>query len=198
MIFGHQLQSISYSCMISEHTPKYFNSPIPRDLSGDNPLLDYALHLIMRYILSSYQLKQSVGQLCRFVLKALVDNTNSYQMLYYLCSQTKNVPTKTTKIYSREKITLCDVQVLENLLLGWWSIACLLHDTIRFYGPAHWLDYYNMYAIMCTWYYTFISKMYFSHWKPPGVSERMWSVNLDASIAGEYHTLWGHSSRPSH
>jgi len=24
-----------------------------------------------------------------------------------------------------------------------------------------------------------ISKMYFSHWKPPGVSERMWSVNLD-------------------
>jgi len=22
-----------------------------------------------------------------------------------------------------------------------------------------------------------ISKMYFTHWKPPGVSERMWSVN---------------------
>jgi hypothetical protein len=22
-----------------------------------------------------------------------------------------------------------------------------------------------------------ISKMYFSYWKPPGVSERMWSVN---------------------
>jgi len=22
-----------------------------------------------------------------------------------------------------------------------------------------------------------ISQMYFSHWKPPGVSERMWSVN---------------------
>jgi len=29
-----------------------------------------------------------------------------------------------------------------------------------------------------------ISKMYFCHWKPPGVSERMWSVNLDASISG--------------
>jgi len=29
-----------------------------------------------------------------------------------------------------------------------------------------------------------ISKMYYSHWKPPGVSERMWSVNLDASISG--------------
>ena len=28
----------------------------------------------------------------------------------------------------------------------------------------------------------YISKMYFSHWKTPGVSERMRSVNLDASI----------------
>jgi hypothetical protein len=42
-----------------------------------------------------------------------------------------------------------------------------------------------------------ISKMYFGHWKPPGVSERMWSVNLDASISGEYQTLGGHSSQPS-
>jgi len=42
-----------------------------------------------------------------------------------------------------------------------------------------------------------ISKMYFSHWKTPGVSERMWSVNLDASISGEYQTLGGHSGRPS-
>jgi hypothetical protein len=42
-----------------------------------------------------------------------------------------------------------------------------------------------------------ISKMYFSHWKPPGESERMWSVNLDASISGEYQTLGGHSCRPS-
>jgi len=43
----------------------------------------------------------------------------------------------------------------------------------------------------------FISKMYFSHWKPPGVSERMWSVNLDASISGEYQTLGGHLCQPS-
>jgi len=42
-----------------------------------------------------------------------------------------------------------------------------------------------------------ISKMYFSHWKPPEVSERMWSVNLDASISREYQTLKGHSCRPS-
>jgi len=42
-----------------------------------------------------------------------------------------------------------------------------------------------------------ISKMYFSYWKPPGVSERMWSVNLDASISGEYQTLEGHSCWPS-
>jgi len=42
-----------------------------------------------------------------------------------------------------------------------------------------------------------ISKMYFSYWKPPEVSERMWSVNLDGSISGEYQTLGGHSCRPS-
>ena len=41
-----------------------------------------------------------------------------------------------------------------------------------------------------------ITKMYLSYWKPPGVSERMWSVNLDVSISGEYQTLEGHSSRP--
>jgi hypothetical protein len=34
-----------------------------------------------------------------------------------------------------------------------------------------------------------ISKMYFSRWELPGVSERMWSVNLEASISGEYQTL---------
>jgi len=42
-----------------------------------------------------------------------------------------------------------------------------------------------------------ISKMYFSLWKPPGVSESMGSANLDASISGEYQTLGGHSCRPS-
>ena len=29
------------------------------------------------------------------------------------------------------------------------------------------------------------------------MSGRMWSVNLDASISGEYQTLGGHSSQPS-
>ena len=43
----------------------------------------------------------------------------------------------------------------------------------------------------------FISKMYFSLWKTPGVSERMWSVNLEGSISGEYQTLGGYSGRPS-
>jgi len=43
----------------------------------------------------------------------------------------------------------------------------------------------------------FISKMYFSLWKTLGVSERMWSVNLEASISGEYQTLGGYSGRPS-
>jgi hypothetical protein len=35
----------------------------------------------------------------------------------------------------------------------------------------------------------YISKMYFSYWEPPGVTERMWSVHLDASVSGEYQTL---------
>jgi len=42
-----------------------------------------------------------------------------------------------------------------------------------------------------------ISKMYFSLWKTPGVSERMWSVNIEASISGGYQTLGGFSGRPS-
>ena len=66
-------------------------------------------------------------------------------------------------------------------------------------------------AIICAWPFMrrlleamkrlsqaeYISKMNFSHRKPPGVSERMWSVNLDASIAGEYETVGGHCCRPS-
>jgi len=43
----------------------------------------------------------------------------------------------------------------------------------------------------------YISQMYFSHWEPPGVSERRRSVNLEASISGENQTLGGHSGRPS-
>jgi len=42
-----------------------------------------------------------------------------------------------------------------------------------------------------------ISKIHFSQWKPQGVSKRMWSVNLDASISGEYRTLGGQSGWPS-
>jgi hypothetical protein len=41
-----------------------------------------------------------------------------------------------------------------------------------------------------------ISKMYFSLWQPPEVSESMWSVNLEWSISGEYQTVRGHSGLP--
>jgi hypothetical protein len=47
------------------------------------------------------------------------------------------------------------------------------------------------------WSWMYISKMSFIHWKPPGVSERMWSVNLGASMSGEYQTLGGQSCQPS-
>jgi len=36
-----------------------------------------------------------------------------------------------------------------------------------------------------------IGKMYCSYWESPGVSERVWSVNLDASISGKYQTEEG-------
>jgi hypothetical protein len=36
-----------------------------------------------------------------------------------------------------------------------------------------------------------LSKLYFCHWKTPGVPERMCSVNFDAWIWGEYQTLGG-------
>jgi hypothetical protein len=41
-----------------------------------------------------------------------------------------------------------------------------------------------------------ISKMNFSHWKHPGVAERMWSVNIDVLISEESHTIGGQSGRP--
>jgi hypothetical protein len=41
-----------------------------------------------------------------------------------------------------------------------------------------------------------ISTMYFSYWMPPGVSERMWSVNCGAPHSPEYLTLEGHTNRP--
>jgi hypothetical protein len=42
-----------------------------------------------------------------------------------------------------------------------------------------------------------ICKIYFSPWEPRGVSERMWSVNLEVLISEEYWTVGGHSGRPS-
>jgi hypothetical protein len=38
----------------------------------------------------------------------------------------------------------------------------------------------------CSFFCSYISKMYFSHCKHAEVSKRMCSVNLDASISGEY------------
>jgi hypothetical protein len=37
-------------------------------------------------------------------------------------------------------------------------------------------------------------QMHLSHWKTPGVSERIWSVNLEVSISGEFWILGGLSS----
>jgi hypothetical protein len=66
-------------------------------------------------------------------------------------------------------------------MIGVCCAKCTLH-----------LVYVELGAVMY-----FISKMDFSHWRPPGVLERMWSENLDASISGDYQTLGGNSGRPS-
>jgi hypothetical protein len=42
-----------------------------------------------------------------------------------------------------------------------------------------------------------ISKMNFTIWNSPEVSERMWSVNFDESMSGEYQTVGGRTGRPS-
>jgi hypothetical protein len=60
---------------------------------------------------------------------------------------------------------------------------------------------YPLQEFTCQWlknpkHSEYISKMNFSFWKTPGVSERMWSVNLEASISGEYQTLAGYVGRP--
>jgi hypothetical protein len=46
------------------------------------------------------------------------------------------------------------------------------------------------------WLY-YISKMSFSRWEPPGVSELVWSLHLVASISGDHHTPAEHSGWPS-
>jgi len=73
-------------------------------------------------------------------------------------------------------------------------------DEISFYCPGGCvgnIPYISAYQGCNLLVYACISKMYFSHWKPPGVSERMWSANLYASISGEYQTLGVHSCQPS-
>jgi hypothetical protein len=42
-----------------------------------------------------------------------------------------------------------------------------------------------------------ISIMYVSRWEPLEVSERMWCVNVEAAISGEYQTRGRHSGWPS-
>jgi len=42
-----------------------------------------------------------------------------------------------------------------------------------------------------------ISKMYFTHWKLPGVCERRWSINIQVPKSGEVQTIGGQSSYPS-
>jgi hypothetical protein len=43
----------------------------------------------------------------------------------------------------------------------------------------------------------YISKMYCSLSKPPEMSERMWSANVDGTMIGEYQTVGEHCGRPS-
>jgi hypothetical protein len=61
---------------------------------------------------------------------------------------------KTLVVHWPGKMTFCNVELIEKLFLGQWSIGYLTHGTTRSNGPAHSLDYYDTHAIMCAWYYT--------------------------------------------
>jgi hypothetical protein len=41
-----------------------------------------------------------------------------------------------------------------------------------------------------------IRTMYFGHWEPLGMSEQMWSENLEAPMSGEFRTLGRHTRWP--
>ena len=81
-------------------------------------------------------------------------------------------------------VSVRNTRVLRRALMALMEPCTLWRGNKRFLSPRRRVVLHS------------ISKMYFSHWKPPGVSERMWSVNLDASISAEYQTLGGHSCRP--
>jgi len=76
-----------------------------------------------------------------------------------------------------------------ELVLAAWLADCSK------YSHQHHLQRHVCFSCECPKYD--ISKMYFSHWEPPGVCERRRSVNLEESISGENQTLGGHSGRPS-
>jgi len=97
------------------------------------------------------------------------------------------------------------IEPVETVVIHRFNFDILVHD-LRLWDEIerpwkmhHFLEYDRFRLII--WQLpnqpNTISKMYFSHWKSPGVSERMWSVNLDASISGEYQTLGEHSCRLS-
>ena len=76
-------------------------------------------------------------------------------------------------------VSVRNTQVFRMALTALTEPRTLWRRISRFPSPRRWVALHS------------ISKMYFRHWKPPGVSDRMWSVNLDASISGEYNTLKG-------
>jgi len=49
----------------------------------------------------------------------------------------------------------------------------------------------------CRAYSAASAQMYFGLWKPSEVTERMWIVNLAASMSGENQTIGGHSGQPA-
>jgi len=86
-----------------------------------------------------------------------------------------------------------------------WQSGVVISDVVRCAGIDGFLlpnvsNYYQQHSIRMQELEvgsSHISKMYFSHWKPPGVCERRRSVNLEASSSGENQTLRGHSGQSS-
>jgi hypothetical protein len=87
-------------------------------------------------------------------------------------------------------LSTCDQLSGETIVRNWSHRKVELINKVRSYS-TDWFDRWRHsvgHPKLASRSRNYSSKMYFSHWKPPVVSERMWSVYLDASISEGYQT----------
>jgi hypothetical protein len=179
--------SLSRACCIQFSTfpqlwvNKYIQSQLPSRLPAKQPLLDRLPpcpppislnHRLLVYLLSSV----STASKCLFDLARLSCRSSHHDGLH-------NSSIRVSKCISKLHRSQPPI-VSENSLDYGVQVSTMMAFNLS--ASRHWsaapcsLDHRVVMRL------SYISKLHYSHWKPPGVSERMWSVNLDASISGEY------------